>query len=227
MADIFREVEEDLRRDRLEQIWKRYGVLLVAAAAAILIATVGYELYRNWQQNQAEERTAKLLAAQQIARQDAGKPEDVQAKARTEAADALGAFASQAGTSGQAVLARFYEAGLRARQGDKDAAVRIYTGIAAQSGVEPALRDLATLLAVLHQVDTGDPAQLQSQLAALTGDASPWRFTARELSAALALRAGDREKARGLYAQLADDPATPSGLRTRAAELAAFYAEPR
>ena len=31
MTDIFREVDEELRRDRLEKLWKRYGVLIVVA----------------------------------------------------------------------------------------------------------------------------------------------------------------------------------------------------
>ena len=67
------------------------------------------------------------------------------------------------------------------------------------------------------------PAQLTAKLQPLTADTSPWRFSARELTAMLAARAGDTEKARTLYKQLADDQQAPSGVRGRAADLASLY----
>jgi len=60
---------------------------------------------------------------------------------------------------------------------------------------------------------------LTARLGPLLAADSPWRFSARELSALIALRKGDTEQARASYTALADDPKTPSGARARAAEM--------
>jgi hypothetical protein len=49
MSDIFREVDEDVRRDRFEQIWKQYGSLIVAAAMIMVAAVAGSaRRFRGW-----------------------------------------------------------------------------------------------------------------------------------------------------------------------------------
>jgi hypothetical protein len=76
----------------------------------------------------------------------------------------------------------------------------------------------------MHQIQTGDPGQLRARLQPLTADGSAWRHSARELTALLDLRTGDRAAAGKLFSQLAADPAAPAGVRNRATELAALYA---
>ena len=41
MSDIFREVDEEVRRERLQQLWDRHGNLIVALALLIVIAVGG------------------------------------------------------------------------------------------------------------------------------------------------------------------------------------------
>lgn len=214
MSDIFREVDEDLRRDRLLSIWQRYGGVLVAAAVAIVLVTAGSVAWRSWQASRAAEQTQALVAA--IERSEASPQAG---------ADALAAFAADA-EGGRATLARLYEAGTHARAGDRAAAARAYDAVAA-SDAEPAYRDLATILSVMVQLEGGDAAALRARLLPLTGPDNPWRFSARELDALLAARAGDRAGAAQRFRELADDPQAPQGVRSRAAELAALHAEAR
>ncbi len=53
----------------------------------------------------------------------------------------------------------------------------------------------------------------------LAAAGEPFRATARELLALLALREGDRTDARALYTKIADDREAPSGLRQRATQM--------
>jgi hypothetical protein len=226
MSDIFREVDEDLRRDRLEQIWKRYGAAIVGAVLVIVAGTAGFVAWRNHQHTEAETETAQLADALRLAGNSAGQGNNTGGDPKA-AADALSAFAGQSGM-GPGTLARFFEAGLRAREGDTAAAVKIYDDLTQSAKLEPAYRDLATVLSVMHQVQTGDPGQLTARLQPLTADSNPWRHSARELTALLALRSGDKATAGKLFAQIQNDPAAPSGVRSRATELAALYsAEPQ
>ncbi len=52
-----------------------------------------------------------------------------------------------------------------------------------------------------------------------------FRPLAMELDAILALREGDREKARQLYTEIADNLTAPPGLRSRAAQVLASLGE--
>ncbi|WP_448205120.1 DUF2659 family protein [Azospirillum sp. sgz302134] len=211
MSDIFREVDEDLRRDRMERLFKRYGGVALAGALAVVAATGGYTAWRNWQQSQHQQETAALTAA--LAQAGQGPEKGV---------EALAAFAGKA-DPGMAALAQLNAAALLAREGKTAEAVAVYDKLAANSGVSGVYRDLASLLSVMHQMDSGDAAQLQARLQPLTADASPWRFSARELTAVLAARAGDKDRARSLFQQLADDSQAPAGVRSRAADLATLY----
>lgn len=211
MSDIFREVDEDLRRDRAEHLFKKYGGAMIAAAVLVVAGTGGYSFWRHWQAQKKQEQTAALVTA--ISQSGQGPEKGV---------DALAAFAGSADPS-LAAIAQFNAAALMIRQGKGADAATVYDGIAGNASVPAQYRDLATLMGVMQRADGGDPAQLAAKLQPLTADTSPWRFSARELTAMLAARAGDTEKARTLYKQLADDQQAPSGVRGRAADLASLY----
>lgn len=211
MSDIFQEVDEDLRRDKTAQFMKRYGGLFATVMVLLVAATAGWQAWQAWQKSQREADTAKLVSA--LSQTAAGPQKGI---------EALSSYAGGA-PANLAVLARLNEAALRAEEGKTAEAVAIYDSVAAGTGSDAVYRDLATLLSVMHQMATGDAKQLQARLQPLTQDSSPWRFSARELTGLLAARAGDRERARTLFQQLADDSLAPSGVRSRAADLAALY----
>ena len=71
----------------------------------------------------------------------------------------------------------------------------------------------------MHVLDDDDPNELRTRLIPLIAIDGAWRHSARELSAALALRIGDKELAKSEFKKLADDLMAPSGARSRAAEI--------
>ncbi len=208
--ELIREVDEDIRKERYEKLWKRYGAFIIGGAVAIVLATVAVVGWREYQTSQRLEQGAAFSAAAQLA----------ESGALAQAADAFAALANDAG-AGYRALAALREATIRLEQGDREAALALYDRVAEDSGVDSLLRDLAALLGVLHRIDSGDPAALRSRLALLTGDDKPFRYSARELEALAALKAGDQSAAKQSLVALADDPAAPSGIRARAAELLA------
>ncbi|MGA8585842.1 MAG: tetratricopeptide repeat protein, partial [Roseiarcus sp.] len=46
MSDIFHEVDEEVRRDKAAEFWKKYQSLVLAGAALIVLAAAGF---RYWQ----------------------------------------------------------------------------------------------------------------------------------------------------------------------------------
>ncbi|MBI3452964.1 MAG: tetratricopeptide repeat protein [Rhodospirillales bacterium] len=209
--DIFREVDEDLRRDRAVQLWKRYGNWVIAGALALVIGTAGYVAWQDWQRRQAEADGVRFVTALDL----------IQAGNRDRAAISFADIA-RTGRAGYAVLARFYEAALLA-QTDIPAAIATYREIAADSSVDREMRDIATILAALNAIDSPGAGDAVEDLAALAGSASPWRFTALEIAAISAMKKGEMGKAKESYTKISDDPAAPAGIRARAAEMLAAF----
>ena len=94
MSDIFREVDEDLRRDRLEKVWKQYGAAIVGAVLVIVAGTAGFVAWRNHQHAEAEAQTAKFADALRLAGNQPGQGANGGGDPKA-AADALSAFAGQ------------------------------------------------------------------------------------------------------------------------------------
>ncbi len=209
MSDIIREVDEELRRENWEILWKKYGKLAVAAALALVLGTAGTVGWREFDRSQREKAGA-TFGTVIAAVENTEKP--------AEAADMLAAYIPGA-PDGYAMLARLREAKLRADAGEIEVAIALYDGLAGDSAVEPLFRDLAALYSVRMQIDSGDPIVLDARLSALAADGGPWRYTAREMRAVLAMSDGDSAAAREIFTKLADDMDAPDSLRTRAAEM--------
>jgi hypothetical protein len=208
VADLFDEVDEELRRDQFNRYWKKYGNFAIAGLVLIVVVTAGVVGWREYTKNQRIHYSEQFTAAVAL----------VQDNKSNEAIDALGALAQDANI-GYATLARFRGAALKAKAGDREGAAAEYDALSKDSGIDKLYSGLAGLYYVLNTIDSGDPEALAARLTPLTDAESPWRFSAREFSALLAIRQGKPDKAAEIYTQLADDAQTPTGARARAAEM--------
>ena len=208
MADIFREVDEDLRHERYLKLWRRWRYWLLGVGVVALGGAVAYVLLAD----------AKESAHQAEGRQFAAAIAGIEAGRGAEATDLLAALAADA-ESGYAGLARLAEGDARARRGDISGAILVYDLVAGDSRLDPLYRELGTLLAAQRLVDRASVAEVNQRLAPLLAGSSPWRPLAAELSAIAEMRAGNEGAARALFAELVRDQAAPLGQRQRAAEL--------
>jgi hypothetical protein len=203
VSDIFREVDEEVRREKLQQLWERHSNLIVAAALVVVLAVGGWRGYDWWEQKKAAESGQAFEAAVLLA--EGGKQAEAQA-----------AFAklAQDGSGGYRVLARFREAAELAKP-DPAAAVNAYAALAADSSLGVTLQDLAAVRGGLIMVDTAPLADLTARLEPLTAANRPFRHTAREILALGAWRAGDAAAAKRWFDLIATDTETPAGTRQR------------
>ena len=210
MSDIFREVDEEVRRERLEQLWRRYGTYITAAALVVLACVGAWRGYIYWEERKAAEAGAAYEAASGLA--DAGK--------HSEAEAAFAKLASE-GTAGYRSLARFREAA-QFGLSDPKAAVAAYDALASDASLGQSLQDLAAVRAALLLVDTASYQDLRARLEPLTAADGPFRHSARELLAFGAWRAGDSAAARQWIEAVVSDPTTPGSIRTRVDVLSAL-----
>ena len=204
MSDIFKEVDEEVRRDKAVEVWEKYQNLILAAALLIVLATAAWRGWTWWQEKQAQEAGARYEAALELDR--AGKG--------AEAEQAFSDIAAK-GPAGYAQLAKLRGAAAMAKSKPEEA-VKLYDQLAGDATLDPLFRDLAKLRAATLRLDAADAAETARRLEPLAEAGQPFRSTARELLGAKALALGDYERAAKYLDMIVVDSAAPPSLRQRA-----------
>jgi hypothetical protein len=212
VADIFQEVDEEVRREQLKRIWERYGILIIALAVLVVLGVAGYRGYQYWIDKQAAAASAQFEQAATLSEQ--GKHAEAQA-----------AFAKIAGEApaGYRTLARL-RAAAELSKTDPKAAVGAYDAIATDGAVGQGFQDAAALRAGLLLVDTAPLDEMRRRLEALAEPSRPFRHSAREMLALSAWRNGDAAAAKKYIEQVSSDAETPQGVRSRVEVLSALIA---
>ncbi|TBW39806.1 tetratricopeptide repeat protein [Siculibacillus lacustris] len=211
MADIFNEIDEELRREQIHKLWDRYGVLVLVAAVAVVVAVAGWRGWDHWQSIRARAQGDSYAAAAEIARSG-------DAKGAEEAFLAL----ARSGSGGYPALASLRAAATLAEGGDAAAALKAFDGLAASGSTPALLADIAKIRAAYLAVDLEDRAVFEARVTPLAAAGRPYRHQGRELLALSAWKAGDAVAAGRWLAEIDADPETPRSLLERTAVLSAL-----
>ncbi len=212
MADIFHEVDEEVRRERLQKLWERYSIYIIGLAVLIVAAIAAWRTYEWWVAKQAAAAGAQFEQALTLNEQ--GKHADAEQVFAKIAADA---------PAGYRMLARFAAAAALAQDKPADA-VKAYDQTAADGSLGQTLQDLAALRAGMLLVDNAPLAEMEKRLAPLTEPGRIFRASARELLALSAWHNHDAAAARKYLDMITADAETPPGARARAEVLSALIA---
>jgi hypothetical protein len=212
MSDIFREVDEDVRRDKAAEFWKKNQNYIIAVAAIIVLATAGWRFYDYRRTEAAQAAGAQFEQVLELDRN--GKA--------TEAAAALAKIAAE-GPAGYRLMARLSAAALQAKS-DPAAAIAAYDSLAQDASVGPLFQETARLRATLLRLDAGQADQAKTALEALAAPTGAYRHTAREMLGVVALQAQDYEGAGKWLDMVVADPEAPRGTRQNAELLLGLVA---
>ena len=207
---LFQEIDDELRQDRAQQLWKAYGKYAITAVVVLVASVAGYQGWRNYDLSTRLAAGERFSAAMELA-------------ANEKIDEAFKAFADIAtdGNKGYQLLARFSQARLLAQNGNSRDASLAYRVLADDVSIDTLYRELAVVLSAYEDLNTPgtDIAALKERLLPLMAKTNPWRFSAKEITGLLFRRSGDKTKARELFSALAEDRNTPQGVRTRALEM--------
>jgi len=212
VADIFHEVDEEVRRERLQKLWDRYSIYLIALAVLIVAGVGGWRGYEWWQAKKAAAAGAAFESALSLS--EAGK--------HAEAEAAFAKVATEA-PAGYRILARLRAAAELAQVKPADA-VKAYDDLAADNSLGATMQDLAAMRAGMLMVDSAPLSDMQRRLDPVSEPGHAFRHSARELLALSAWRNHDFAAARRYIDMIAADAETPPGTRARAEVLSALIA---
>jgi hypothetical protein len=212
VADIFHEVDEEVRREQLKKLWDRYSIYLIAGAVLVVAGIGGWRGYEYWVARKAEAAGATFEAA--MALNEQGKYAEAEAAFAKVAADA---------PEGYRLLARMRASGALAQIKPADA-VKAYDELSIDPSLGTTWQDLAAIRAGLLLVDTASLADMRRRLDPLAEATRTFRHTARELLALSAWRNKDFSAAKRYLEMIETDPESPIGIRARADVLSGLIA---
>ncbi|MDE4272923.1 hypothetical protein PXK58_01065 [Phaeobacter gallaeciensis] len=198
------EVTEEVRRDRLFLMLKRYG--WIGGLAVVVI--VGGAAYREY--NKAQElAAAQALGDGMIAALAADEPAD--------RAEALGQVAADSETG--AAVAKMMRAGALAEAEDAETAVAVLSEVATDGELPLVYRHIASFKALALQAETLSLEERRLQYEALAQPGAPLSLLASEQLALLDIEAGETEAAIERLQAITADATVSRDLQDRATQV--------
>lgn len=205
---FLREVDDNLRRDQMTGLARKWGTVVAAVVIVGLIALAAFLFWRNHQAELAGVEGEQLTAVLNDVEVGRAQPTDPR-------------LATLAGSSrdGYRAMARLTQAGITAKT-DPVAAAANYGAIAKDADLPQATRDLALIRATTLQFDTLAPAEIVARMKPLAVPNGPWFGSAGELTGMAYVKMNRGDLAGPLFAAIARDTNVPAGLRGRVAGMA-------
>lgn len=213
MADpsdsIFREVDEDVRRDQLLALWRNYGKYLVSGLVAIVAGVLSFQLWQDHREGRMREEAGIYMDAVSAA----GDAEPVvAARLLEEAAASL--------DGGYGLLVDLRRAHALREAGRMEEALDIYDSVSDRAA-PPVLSAYVTYMAAGAALKLDNPDAVIARIEPLAVPDSPLYYSLTELLGAAYLQAGDAAGARAQFAALNEDPEAPPQIAARAEEMLA------
>lgn len=209
---FLREVDEELRRDRLGQAWRSYGRLLIGLVIVGLAIFGGY----LWWQAQRE-KTAGLAGEKLVSAFDAlsqGRPAEADAKLKALAGG------EDIGYRG---LAKLTQAARKLEAGDEKGASVAYLAIASDAAMPRSIRDAALVRSAAAGFDSLPPGTVIERLKPLASPGNAWFGPAAEMTAIAWMKLHQPQKAAAIFATIAKDRQVPDSLRSRAMRISGAF----
>ena len=203
MSDIFQEIDEDLRQDKVARLWKAYGKYLVALAVFIILVIASYRFIEHKNEKNREQTSELYELASETGRSGDKK-----------AAIELLSDEMFDENRGYSIISKLKKADLAKSNNDLEGTEIVLKEIITNEDIPLYLRDLARL-----KLFASDSDNNSSQLEVLIEEEGPWKFLALELKGGIQLEGGNLKEARSIFKELTDDANTPNNLRRRASEI--------
>jgi len=206
---LMREVDEAVRKDRMDHAVRNYALPIGAAVLVLLLALGGWLWWQSHQDGAMETRSEALVTAF----------DELQGGSADSAAEKLAPIV-ESGDGAAALSASIAQSGIALRQQRRGDAIAVFRRIADDADAPRPYRDLAAVRLSAAEFESAQPQAIVDRLKPLAVPGNPWFGSAGELVAMAYLKQNKPELAGPLLAQIARDEAVPATLRARTRQLA-------
>jgi hypothetical protein len=204
VSDIFNEINEDLRQERLINLWNKYKNAVMSGILTIIIGTGAFVYWQNNQVARLQEASSDYMDA--ILTLSSGN--------MTRALEILESTPQKSGQA-YADLSKLLGAGILREKGDKLGAIEAYKNLILTASTN-VLKEFAQIMLCYLQVDEADPKELLDALKPSLSPKSSWYPSALEISALAKMRLGQYAEAQEDYKKILSLSKVPFALKARA-----------
>lgn len=206
---FIREVDEELRREQMSNIGKRYGLLIIGVVLLALVAFGGWTWWQHRQNALAGEQGEQLATAL----------DDIQ-QGRVAQANAIVGRLTTSDKDAVRATALLTQADMLLAKNDPKGAAAAFAKVAADETLAQPFRDMALVRETAVEYDSLQPQQVIDRLRGLADKNSPWLGSAGEMVAIAYLRQNKLQQAGQTFALIAQTDGVPESLRARAVQMA-------
>ena len=208
MGDVFQEVDEDIRKDRIKSIWKRYRIFFILLLLFVIGAVCFNSFWTQYKLKKVEERSEKYFFAMDEATVNAQK-----------GVDALKIFSDEENDSSYHVLlANLKEAAIRRSKNDLHNALNIYENIM-ENNIEQAYKDFVQIQLAEVLMELGNLEEAKTILFDVSNANTAFASVAKEYIGYISMQEGDLIKARNIFEELTKGATTPITIKNRVKDI--------
>ena len=208
MGDIFQEVEEDIRSDKVRSIWKKYRVYIILLLL-LIVCSVGIKSFWDYYKlKNLETRSENYFKAIDLINQDGG----------IGGIQALTTFSEQNGENENylTMISNFTEAALRRNNNDFKNSLEIYSLII-NGDVDITYKDYAKIQSAEVLMELKNYKEAKVFLSEVTG--SLFSNIAKEYTGYIELYEGNTSKAKDIFQEIVDDASVQNTIKDRIKEI--------
>ncbi len=208
MSDVFNEVNEELRQEKLQALWNDNKYFIIGSIILAVVFTALFGFWKDWKQNTYTAETTAFYTA-----------------LNTTEIENLVDYTKIA-KGDHVALSKLSASSLYLNKNETSKALDMVKSIQNDRGVSKIYRDFAILLESQYVLNDGDNkslSELEAKLIPLTNARNAWRLSAQESLALIAGKQGDFTKAISIIDRLLSTPALPAKMNERVKQLKALY----
>ncbi len=205
---LFQEINEEMKRERIKNFWKKYGLLATIILIAAVTFAVSFESIKAWQGKKAATWSDAYAYAFNLQAQ--GRYDESIKVFKNIENENHGIYKN---------LAQMQVANILLEQGKTEEAVKSLEEMANDDNFNPNLHDVAVIKLVSYKLDNAPAEEIESLLNPLIVANGSWVNIAKEMKAMLAIREENLELAKEIYNDILSDEKLPDSMKARVEDM--------
>ncbi len=205
MSDVFRQIDDDLRKDKVKRLWKNYGSYTIILFSIIVLSIIGYQIYLGSKANYNEKLVERYLKS------SINENYEFSINEFNEIGEQNNKLLSG--------LALLRSANLAFELGKYEHGEEILLNLAFNKNIDKLIRDISLYFYLIYNIDEMNIEEIQSFISEMKINDSKLKFLYKEILAIKYLINDNGKEATKLFEEIIKDPNSPENLKTRSKKL--------
>ena len=195
MSDVLRQVDEDLRKDRILSLWKKYGIYIIVFILLLISSVIGYQINKSFSISNNQKQVENYLIASNL-------------PSENEIVSSLSNLENSSNTFMRGLI-RLKMANSLISQGKKEQSQAILIQLMKDREINKIINDAAGYFYLMSKLNEITKDEILVYFPYNQIDSSAFKYLFLELFALHDLFSGDFEQTNKSFQKIINDPEAP------------------